>query len=189
MAGNSGGPWGGGGNNGGGGDDDRDKRSGGRRPGDDGPQIPEIEELMKKGQEQLKVLMGGRGGGGGSQRGGGGQGGDGGPGLTRGTILLGVLAVAALWVYASFYTVKPEEQSVELFLGDYYSTGNPGLNFAPWPVVTAEVLPVTRWDSRSGGLPFRRSSLPFSRRVLREALSRSSPWRRAVWDPRCPGSR
>ena len=157
MAGNSGGPWGGGGNNGGGGDDDRDKRSGGRRPGDDGPQIPEIEELMKKGQEQLKVLMGGRGGGGGSQRGGGGQGGDGGPGLTRGTILLGVLAVAALWVYASFYTVKPEEQSVELFLGDYYSTGNPGLNFAPWPVVTAEVLPVTREQTEDIGVGASRS--------------------------------
>ena len=157
MAGNSGGPWGGGGNNGGGGDDDRDKRSGGRRPGDDGPQIPEIEELMKKGQEQLKVLMGGRGGGGGSQRGGGGQGGDGGPGLTRGTILLGVLAVTALWVYASFYTVKPEEQSVELFLGDYYSTGNPGLNFAPWPVVTAEVLPVTREQTEDIGVGASRS--------------------------------
>lgn len=148
MAGNSGGPWGGGGNNGGG-DDDRDQRGGGRRPGEDGPQIPEIEELMKKGQEQLKVLMGGRGGGG--ARRGGGSGGDGGPALTRGTILLGALAVAALWAYASFYTVKPEERSVELFLGKYYKTGNPGLNFAPWPLVTAEVLPVTREQTENIG--------------------------------------
>jgi membrane protease subunit HflK len=44
---------------------------------------------------------------------------------------------------ASFYTVKPEEQSVELMLGKYSSTGGPGLNFAPWPVVTREVLAVT----------------------------------------------
>ena len=36
---------------------------GGRGPGDDGPQIPDIDELMKKGQDQLRVLMGGRGGG------------------------------------------------------------------------------------------------------------------------------
>ncbi len=141
MAGHSGGPWGGGSNNGGGGgkDDRGDRESGGRRPGEDKPQIPEIDELMKKGQEQLRVLMGGRGGGDGTRGGGGGQG----PSLNRGSIGIGILAVLALWLYASFYTVKPEEQSVELFLGKYYSTGSPGLNFAPWPVVSAEVVNVT----------------------------------------------
>ena len=156
MAGNSGGPWGGGGNNGGGGDDDgRDKRGGGRRPGEDGPQIPEIEELMKKGQEQLRVLMGGRGGGDGAKRGGGGGGAGGdGPGLTRGTVVLGLaVAAVALWAYASFYTVKPEEQSVELFLGECLEPciGNPGLNFAAWPVMTYEVLPVTREQTENIG--------------------------------------
>ena len=62
MAG-SGGPWGGGGGSGGDnrGDDKRggDNRGGGRRPGGEGPQIPEIDEIVKKGQEQLRVLMGG----------------------------------------------------------------------------------------------------------------------------------
>jgi len=48
-----------------------------------------------------------------------------------------------LWGAASFYTVKPEEQSVELFLGEFSSIGNPGLNFAPWPVVTYDVVNVT----------------------------------------------
>ncbi|PIE13650.1 MAG: FtsH protease activity modulator HflK [Rhodobacterales bacterium] len=160
MAGNSGGPWGGGGNNGGGGDDrDRDNRGGrgGRGPQDDGPQIPEIDELMKKGQEQLRVLMGGRGGEGGGRRNGGGTGGPRGPALTGGTIGLGALAAVALWLFASFYTVKPEEQSVELFLGEYSSTGNPGLNFAPWPVVTAEVLPVTREQTEDIGVGATRS--------------------------------
>ncbi len=57
----------------------------------------------------------------------------------------------ALWAYASFYTVKPEEQSIELFLGEYSSTGGPGLNFAPWPVVTYEVLPVTREQTENIG--------------------------------------
>ena len=28
--------------------------------------------------------------------------------------------------------------------GEFYQTGDPGLNFAPWPVVTREILPVTR---------------------------------------------
>ncbi|MEM6324889.1 MAG: FtsH protease activity modulator HflK [Pseudomonadota bacterium] len=136
MANNSGGPWGGGsgggGNRGNGNGDDR-------RPGDS-PQIPEIDQIMKKGQERLRVLMGGGGGDRPGMRGGGG----GGPKLTRGTVSLGLLAVFIAWLLASFYTVRPEEQSVELFLGSYSSTGTPGLNFAPWPLVTYEVLPVTR---------------------------------------------
>lgn len=138
MAGNNGGPWGGGGSSGGG---DNRNNGGGRKPGGD-QQIPEIDELVKKGQEQLRVLMGGRGGGGSNGRGPSG-GGSGGPGITRGTVGLGVAIVVALWGFVSFYTVKPEEQSVELFLGSNYNTGNPGLNFAPWPLVTAEVVNVT----------------------------------------------
>jgi membrane protease subunit HflK len=43
----------------------------------------------------------------------------------------------------SFYTVRPEERSVELFLGKISAVGNPGLNFAPWPFVTAEIVQVT----------------------------------------------
>jgi membrane protease subunit HflK len=138
MASNNGGPWGGGsrGGSGGGGDN----RGGPpRRPNGDGPQIPEIDEIVRKGQEQLRVLMGGRGG-----RGtGGGAGGEGGPWLSRGTLLIGAVAALGLWAFSSFYTVRPEEQSVELFLGEFSGIGNPGLNFAPWPLVTAEVVNVT----------------------------------------------
>lgn len=154
MAGNNGGPWGGGGNRGGGGDDRRPSNGsgggggGGRGPGGEGPQIPEIDELMKKGQEQLRVLMGGRGGG----SNGGGSGGGGGGGFSKGTLGLAALVAVGVWVFASFYTVRPEEQSVELFLGEYSATGNPGLNFAPWPVVTAEVLPVTREQTEDIGV-------------------------------------
>tara|TARA_R110002110_G_scaffold48959_5_gene145511 strand:+ start:2527 stop:3759 length:1233 start_codon:yes stop_codon:yes gene_type:complete len=152
MAGNSGGPWGGGGNNGGGRDEgtggDRGAngsggrgQGGGRGPGGDKPQIPEIDELVKKGQEQLRVLMGG---GGGRDRGKGtGGGGNGGPALTRGTLGLGVLAAIGLWAFSSFYTVRPEQQSIELFLGEFSQIGTEGLNFAPWPLVTAEVFDVT----------------------------------------------
>lgn len=152
MAGNNGGPWGGGGNRGGG--DDRNGSNGsgngggGRNTGGDSPQIPEIDELMKKGQEQLRVLMGGRGGG--SNNGSGGMGSGG--GFSKGTFGLVALGAVAIWVFQSFYTVKPEEQSVELFLGEYSSTGGPGLNFAPWPVVTAEVLPVTREQTEDIGV-------------------------------------
>ncbi len=139
MAGNSGGPWGGGGNSGGGGEDRGPNKGGGRRPPEGGPQLPEIDDLVRKGQDQLRVLMGGRGGGSNGTGGGGGEG----PQFGKGTIGLAALGAVALWVFASVYTVKPEEQSVELFLGEYYKTGNPGLNFAPWPVVTYEIVNVT----------------------------------------------
>lgn len=152
MAGNNGGPWGGGGSSGGGnrGNNGGGGGNNGRPPEGDGPQIPEIDELMKKGQEQLRVLMGGRGGSGGGRSSGGGGGG-GGPLFTRGTLGLGVVALAVLWGMASLYTVKPEEQSVELFLGKFQSVGNPGLNFAPWPFVTYEKLPVTREQTEDIG--------------------------------------
>jgi len=77
MAGNTGGPWGGGGNKGSGGDDDRG--NGGRKPGNEGPNIPEIDDLVNKGREQLRVLMGGGGGGNNT----GGTGGSGGPQFHR----------------------------------------------------------------------------------------------------------
>ena len=136
MSGNNGGPWGGGGNRGDGGGDDR--RGGNRRPGGEGPQIPEIDELMNKGREQLRVLMGG-----GRGTGQGGSGEPEGPRITRGTLGLAALAAAGLWAFMSFYTVKPEEQSVELFLGSFSGIGSPGLNFAPWPLVTYNVVDVT----------------------------------------------
>jgi len=141
MSGNNGGPWGGGGGSGGsggpGGNDNRgnDNRPG-KRPGE-GPQLPEIEELVKKGQEQLRVLMGGRGG----NRGG--VDGPVGPFFTRRTVGLGAAVVVALWAYASIYTVQQDERSVELLFGSFSAIGEPGLNFAPWPVVRAEILPVT----------------------------------------------
>jgi len=134
MSGNNGGPWGGGNR---GGDGNRGSDGGNKGPRGGGQQIPEIDEIVKKGQEQLRVLMGGRGGGTGGS--GGGMGG----GFSKRGVLLGLVALVAVWAFASFYTVRPEERSVELLFGQYSATGNPGLNFAPWPVVSAEVVQVT----------------------------------------------
>ncbi len=157
------GPWGGG-SSGNGGDDDKGGKEpprGGQRPwgqggdkgGDQRPEpprrpgqrpqgeMPEIEQLMKKGQDRLRVLMGGRGGNGGNgpRR----TGGGGGFRLDRRTLVIGGLVAVAAWAFVSFYTVKPEERSVEFFLGRAVGTGDPGLNFAPWPVVTKEIVQVT----------------------------------------------
>ena len=128
MARDNGGPWGGGGR-GSGGDDDRGRR----RPNE--PQIPDLDRIMRKGQERLRVLMGGGGGSG--------PGGDGRPSFGRGTIGLGILVLVVLWALASFYRVDTSEQSVELLFGKYHETGTEGLNFAPWPFVTKEIIPVT----------------------------------------------
>ena len=142
MAG-SGGPWGG---NGGSGGDDRNgqrpegdrpgQRPGGRKPGE-GPQMPEIDELMKKGQEHLRVLMGGRGGGNG--RGPAGAGGAG-PMFTKQGLALGAIVALGVWVWSSAYSVKPEEQAVTLMLGKFSGVTEEGLHFAPWPVMTAEIV-------------------------------------------------
>ncbi|SES32049.1 protease FtsH subunit HflK [Tranquillimonas rosea] len=156
MASNKGGPWGGGprgtngsGGSGSGGGDDR--RPGGQRPGEGRP-IPEIDEIMKKGQEHLRVLMGGRGG-----RSNGPSGGSGGPSANRATVVIAIVVLAGLWVFNSLYTVQPEEQGVELFLGDFRRTTDDGLHFAPWPLVTAEVIPVTTERTEDIGMRSRDS--------------------------------
>jgi modulator of FtsH protease HflK len=142
----SGGPWGGGGGGdderpqGGRGQDDGRRPGGPRRPGEGSP-IPEIDDLVRKGQERLRVIMSGRGG---RSNGGGGPGGmPEGPILTGRSILLGLLALVVAWLFMSFYTVRPEERSVELFLGESAGVGDPGLNFAPWPIITYETVQVT----------------------------------------------
>ena len=144
MAGNgTGGPWGNGGGNRGSGNN-----GGGDRPPSNGGQGPDLDDLVRKGQEQLRVLMGGKGGANNKNKppkGGGAGFGFGGFGLI-------FIAIFGLWVFNSFYRVDTSEQSVELFFGEYYKTGNEGLNFAPWPVVTKQILPVTRENSEDIGV-------------------------------------
>ena len=165
MAGNTGGPWGGGGNSGGGnsgGGNNGGSNGGGNNGGNRGnngggngggekPPIPEIDELVKKGQEQLRVLMGG---GGRSNGTGGGTGGDGGgaPEITRGMVGIGALVLVAAWLFSSTYRVETQEQSIELFLGEFSGIGTEGLNFAPWPLVKAEVFDVTTNRTESLGV-------------------------------------
>jgi membrane protease subunit HflK len=153
---NNGGPWGNSGKK------DGEKKSpwgndgNGNGPNNDEKKdplgsVPEIDEIVRKGQERLKVLMGGKGGRGGRPNGTDG----GGPIFGKGSIGLFVLALVLIWGYLSFYTIKPEEKSIELFLGEYYRTGESGLNVAPWPIVKAEVLTVTRENTEEIGVGVR----------------------------------
>lgn len=152
MAGNSGGPWGGGGggnrgNSGNNGNGNEPRRPGGPGREGGGQSIPEIDDIVRKGQEQLRVLMGGRGGGNGSGPGGGGE-----SPISGRTAWIGgaVLAVGA-YLFASFYTVQPGEQGVELFLGSEYRITDDGPHFAWWPLVTAEVLATVEEQTESIG--------------------------------------
>lgn len=112
-----GGPWGGGGNGGGGGP----WGQGPRGPG--GPQgsPPDLEDIIRRGQDRLKQAL--PGGGGAS------------PALFG---LIG-LALVALWLFQSIYTVQPDELAVELRFGKpKQELSEPGLHFHWWPIETVE---------------------------------------------------
>jgi len=116
-----GGPWGGGNGNGGGGG------SGGpwgQRPrGPGGPQgsPPDLEDIIRRGQDRLKQAL---------------------PGGGRASPMLFLLiaaAVAALWAFKAIYTVQPDELAVELRFGKpKQEISEPGLHFHWWPVETVE---------------------------------------------------
>ncbi len=151
---NSGGPWGNGGKN-----NDGKKSPWGaaddNKPGNDKNDpigsVTEIDEIVRKGQEKLRSIIGGKGGSGGPN----GVLNGGGSGFGRTPITIIILVLVAMWGYVSLYTVKPEQKSIELFLGSYYKTGESGLNFAPWPIVTAEVLTTTRENTEEIGVGIR----------------------------------
>ena len=137
---NGGGPWGGGGGNHGGGKGPwgGGGGSGGGGGGGGGQQGPDLEDVIRKGRDQLKVILGGGGrGSNGTGRGGGGG------GFEKILPYAIPLVLLFVWVFQSLYRVDTREESVELFFGKYYNTGTEGLNFAPWPVVTYEKYPVT----------------------------------------------
>ncbi|HEV7252301.1 MAG TPA: FtsH protease activity modulator HflK [Mesorhizobium sp.] len=111
----SGGPWGGGGNGGG---------PWGQGPrGPTGPQNtpPDLEAIIRRGQDRLRRVMPG--------------GSAGSPGVW---ILIGV-AILALWAFQTIYTVQPDEQAVELRFGEPKpELSGPGLHFHLWPIETVE---------------------------------------------------
>ena len=80
---------------------------GGGRPGSQGP---DLDELLRKGQDRLKSML------------------PGGFGGVRG-ILLAVLAVIAIWRATGFYRVQPGERGVALLFGEFVQSTGPGLNY------------------------------------------------------------
>ncbi len=97
-------------------------QGGGQGPWGRGPaggsQPPDLEEILRKGQERVKKLMPG--------------------GLGSGTGLLVAVAVGLiLWMASGIYKVDLGEQGVELLFGKFVQTTPPGLHiFFPAPIGT-----------------------------------------------------
>ncbi|MEP2830532.1 FtsH protease activity modulator HflK [Parvibaculum sp.] len=150
-------PWenkngGGGGWQGGGG-------GGGRGPWGQGPQggggnqPPDLDELIRRGQEKFRQVFGGGGGGAGN---GAGQG----SGGARGPILLILVAIIGILAFTSFFRVNANEKGIVLRFGELVRTVQPGLHFKfPYPVETVMTPAVTNITSidigmrSSGGSP------------------------------------
>jgi modulator of FtsH protease HflK len=108
-----GGPWGGG-------------NGSGPGPRRRGPQPPDFEELLRRGQDRFRrVLPGGFGAGAG----------------------IGIVAIAivVIWLASGFYRVLPDEVGVVLRFGAYNRTTQPGLNYhLPSPIEKVLTPSVTR---------------------------------------------
>ncbi|MBZ0161893.1 MAG: FtsH protease activity modulator HflK [Notoacmeibacter sp.] len=128
--GGGGGPWGGG-NNGGG-----PWGQGGGPQGPRGPQgsPPDLEDIIRKGQDRLRRAL--PGGGGAS------------PALF-GVVALGLIA---LWAFKAVYTVQPDELGVELRFGKPKDEiSEPGLHFHFWPIETVEIANISEKLINIGG--------------------------------------
>ena len=127
------GGWQGGGNGGGRGPWGQPPSGGG---GGGGQQPPDLEELIRKGQERLRDFIPGGGGGGGST--GTGAGGSAGVWIVLALVVLGLLA------YSSVYRVNTDEEGVVLRFGKYAYSQPPGLHFKlPYPIETVLTPQVT----------------------------------------------
>ncbi|MCH4563314.1 FtsH protease activity modulator HflK [Halomonas sp. EGI 63088] len=127
-------PWSGGGRRGGGGNG-----GGGNRGGNQGP--PDLDEALKKFQDKLNSMLGGRG----SRRGG--SGGKGGGGKPRNAFTLpGLLIIVALaiWAATGFYLVDQSERGVVLRFGKFQEVVNPGLHWNPPLIDDVRMVNVTR---------------------------------------------
>ncbi len=105
----SGGPWG----SGGGG-----KSPWGSSPPPSGGRPPDLEEILRRGQDRLRGVLPGNMGGKG--------------------IALAALAAVALWGFSGFFRVEPDELGVVLRFGKEVREVQPGLNYhLPYPIETA----------------------------------------------------
>lgn len=128
--GGGGGPWGGGGGNKGpwGQGPNRPRGGGGR--GNGGP--PDLEEIFRRGQDQLKSVVPG--------------------GFNGGVAVIIGLLIVGFFLINSIYTVQPDERGVEARFGKPKDeVSMPGLHYMFWPVETVEMVKITEQQQNIGG--------------------------------------
>ena len=92
---------------------------------------PDLDQLIRKGQESLRNAFGG---GNGNSEG----------GHSRRPFVIGILALVMLWLSSGVYRVDADEQGVVLRFGQYHRITEPGLNYhLPFPLETAYTPRVT----------------------------------------------
>jgi modulator of FtsH protease HflK len=91
-----------------------------------GSSPPDLEELLRRGQDKLRnVLPGGNLG-------------------SRGMALIALVAVALWWLFTGIFQVAPNELGLVLRFGKYSWDAKPGLNFKwPYPIEAVEFPKVT----------------------------------------------
>ncbi len=107
----------------------------GQGPSGNGPKPPDLEDLLRQGQERLKRFT----------PGGGSFGGKG--------IVLGLLVLVLIWMATGIYRVNTDEQGVVTRFGAFIKLTQPGLNYhLPAPIESATTLKVTRVNRVSVGV-------------------------------------
>jgi membrane protease subunit HflK len=137
-----GGPWGG------------SNRGNGSAPGPRGrgPQAPDFEELLRRGQDRFRRVLP-----------------PGGFSSSR-WIAFGALVIVGAWVASGIYSVDPDEVGVVLRFGAYNRTTEPGLNYhLPAPIERVLKPSVTRVNRT--GIGYRGAEGP----ATREAPTRQVP--------------
>jgi membrane protease subunit HflK len=99
-----------------------------------GPRPPDLEDLLRRGQERLHQLLPG--------------------GYFSGLgIVLILIAAVAIWLMSGFYRVQSEELGVVLRFGKYVRDAQPGLNYhLPYPIETVLLPKALRVSTISIGM-------------------------------------
>ncbi|MFD1331673.1 protease modulator HflK [Methylopila musalis] len=106
----------------------------GQGPQPQGPTPPDLEDLIRRGQERLRGVLPGGGAGG------------------KGVFVLALVAVVA-WSLSGFYRVEADEEGIVLRFGAYDRTTQPGLNYhLPYPIETVLTPRVTAQNSIEIGM-------------------------------------
>jgi membrane protease subunit HflK len=118
----------------------------GKGGGDQGP--PDLDEVVRKLQERLGSLFGGKRSSSGGSSGGSGGGGGGGFGFGSGGISVRTLGIVGgilviLWLASGIYIVEPAERGVVMRFGKYVNTTDPGPHWRfPFPIETVTTVNV-----------------------------------------------